>query len=228
VTVRKRQKTAIEQKHEVLMAVKQEKCGRPAVGFGEADDYPDVVEVAGPPGTGLNQEVFVFDVDANDGDSGSGGVDMDVVAVVGSDNMLVASDMPHPRETCTKFPFSKYPTAWNERCCPNCFCFVCEIKACECQVDDPSFHVCFVCLISRLHLQASPPPFFIDPRSNLKHPLQSSPRRNGLPTTAWHIPSRSGRICERRRRRLSIRICLLPCAQGSGISHCVLCLVCSV
>ena len=122
------------------MAVKQEKFGRPAVGFGEADDSPDVVEVAPPPGMGLDQEVYVVDVDADDNGNGW---DMDVVAV-GGDNMLVAGDMPHPRETCTKFLFSKHPTASNERFCPNCFCFVCETKASECQVSS-SLHVpyCF-------------------------------------------------------------------------------------
>jgi hypothetical protein len=204
------------------MAVKQEKYGRPAVWFGEADDYPDVVEVAGPPGTGLNQEVFVFDVDADDGHSGSGGVDMDVVEAVGSDNMLVASDMPHPRETCTKFPFSKHPIAGNERCCPNCFCFVCEIKACECQVDD-SYFPCVFCSRARLRMHLSPHPSspYEDRKSNLKHPFQSSTHRNGPLTTAWHIPSRSGRICVRRRRQHSTRIFLLPCARSLGISQCV-------
>jgi hypothetical protein len=105
-------------------------------GFGEANFEDEVLEVretvededgsvkaiSGTKRTASE----AFDVDAEDGDD---------IQVLGG-NVNVASNMPHPRETCTVHPFVSKPDSRqsekNMLFCSNCYCYVCQIRAGEC------------------------------------------------------------------------------------------------
>ena len=115
-----------------LVSVKKE-----PVGFGCADVGDEVVEVMSS-----RQAAAAAAAVADAARSGDGrGVgdddddDCENIEFVGG-NMVVAADMPHPRESCTRFPFLAAPSeasqALNLRHCPQCYCFVCEAKASEC------------------------------------------------------------------------------------------------
>lgn len=96
----------------------------PPKAFGEANIGDELVEMAPE-----EEEV------AASGMHGSGG-DEDFEIVGG--NLTVAAEMPHQREACTRFPFmmnGKAGTpmgAKNLTHCPQCYCYVCEVKADEC------------------------------------------------------------------------------------------------
>ena len=54
-------------------------------------------------------------------------------------NMTTMLDMPHARESCSKFPFAQpltsfymQPSRSNLKYCDYCYCYVCEIKAADC------------------------------------------------------------------------------------------------
>ena len=105
-------------------AIKQE-----PVGFGCADVGDEVVEVVNPKLSMLeaSQAAAITDTD-----------DADAVEFVGG-NMVVAADMPHPREACTRHPFHRpsamstfHFTATNRLHCDQCYCYVCEVRAKEC------------------------------------------------------------------------------------------------
>jgi hypothetical protein len=95
------------------------------VGFGCADVGDEVVEVPNPHKM-AEQPQFV-DIDLDD----------DAVEVMGG-HVTNAGDMPHPRESCPNFRFvmttiaSASSSANNMNFCPQCYCFVCEVKASEC------------------------------------------------------------------------------------------------
>ena len=50
------------------------------------------------------------------------------IQITGSTGKNALSDYPHPRHECVVKSFTKNP----EHFCPNCYCFVCDIKASEC------------------------------------------------------------------------------------------------
>ncbi|OEU06738.1 hypothetical protein FRACYDRAFT_265572 [Fragilariopsis cylindrus CCMP1102] len=50
------------------------------------------------------------------------------IQITGSTGKNALSDYPHPRHECVVKSFTKNP----EQFCPNCYCFVCDIKASEC------------------------------------------------------------------------------------------------
>ena len=52
----------------------------------------------------------------------------DDIQITGSVGINALSDLPHPRHECVVKPFKKNP----EEFCPNCYCYVCDIKASEC------------------------------------------------------------------------------------------------
>ena len=52
----------------------------------------------------------------------------DDIQITGSVGIHALSDLPHPRHECVAKPFQKNP----EEFCPNCYCYVCDIKASEC------------------------------------------------------------------------------------------------
>ena len=89
--------------------------------FGEANFGDEVVEVA-------PMETAVEVVQALASCTGSNGDDVEFVG----GNVIVASEMPHARESCTQFPFCTVPTSSNERRCHFCYCYVCDIIASEC------------------------------------------------------------------------------------------------
>eukprot|EP00966_Prymnesium_polylepis_P091511 2118216-Prymnesium_polylepis.1 len=49
--------------------------------------------------------------------------DDDDVKFVGRTGDLALADFPHARENCAAF---KYVQGQEQKCCPNCFCYVCE------------------------------------------------------------------------------------------------------
>eukprot|EP01034_Spumella_vulgaris_P021902 gene21903-27979_t len=109
--------------------------------FGQANIGDEVVEVRDPD---------AGDEDESSGNSASGGGggsavkkepvvfgddDLDIEFVGG--NMNTAADMPHQREACPQHPFgsqAKNPQdmVHNIKFCPNCYCFVCDIKTSDC------------------------------------------------------------------------------------------------
>jgi len=61
--------------------------------------------------------------------SGSGSLeDDDDIQIIGSTGKNALSDFPHPRHQCVVKPFTKNPQDF----CPNCYCYICDIKASEC------------------------------------------------------------------------------------------------
>lgn len=69
--------------------------------------------------------------------------DVDVTfAGTGQRGALVLADMPHQREACSVHSFTKMwhtncavPFMANKKACRNCYCYVCEVKALECEVE---------------------------------------------------------------------------------------------
>ncbi len=51
------------------------------------------------------------------------------IEIVGETGKNALSDFAHPRFDCVTKPFSKDPEAF---CC-NCFCYVCDVRACDCE-----------------------------------------------------------------------------------------------
>lgn len=109
-------------------------------GFGEADIDDEVVEVSDPekadddePLTGKKRSAEeAFDVDGDE-----------EIQVLGG-NMNFASNMPHPRESCTVHPFvnprQSSKTSGNMQHCPNCYCYVCQVKADDCSMWDKHYN----------------------------------------------------------------------------------------
>ena len=106
------------------------------ISFGEADIGDEVIEIRNP--NMAEQKVELASpiiqnnipgekaqISALDEDDG--------IEFVGG-NVEIAMDMPHQRESCYKFPFStsKLEVNTNQRYCPNCYCYVCEVKASDC------------------------------------------------------------------------------------------------
>ena len=61
----------------------------------------------------------------------------DGVEVVGSRGSTLAADLPHPRADCPVSPFTPSKTAkravrGNDKHCPSCWCFVCEVPVAQC------------------------------------------------------------------------------------------------
>ena len=135
-----------EEEVESPPAVKKE---YPKVGFGEADQPPDVVEVARPdwakssslapppPPPAANQPASAITID----DDGDGGDDLMVLGSTGT----FSADMPHSRCDCpvhsfkrgrrdyscptASYNFTKEEADSNKLFCKNCFCFVCQKRA---------------------------------------------------------------------------------------------------
>lgn len=53
------------------------------------------------------------------------------IEIIGG-NMTVAADMPHQREACPQFQFRFQNHPENAKHCPNCYCYVCQMKASSC------------------------------------------------------------------------------------------------
>ncbi|RYY77688.1 hypothetical protein EON63_18275 [archaeon] len=64
------------------------------------------------------------------------------ITIMGS-TLTTGADMPHPREVCPRYPFTKLTVVEiltprnthnnnNNMYCAYCYCYVCEIKAAEC------------------------------------------------------------------------------------------------
>ena len=122
--------------------------------FGEADDPDgDVVEVK-PPG---DADIRVVGKNANVVDNELATSESNCTAIVSPNNGedevevtgqtgLMSRDMPHSRHDCTVHPFSNgisssyfapivfndSKTSKNELFCPNCYCFVCDVPAKDC------------------------------------------------------------------------------------------------
>lgn len=86
----------------------------PPKSFGESNIDDEVIEVECP--YSENEIVTTND---------------DVVFVGG--NMQVATELPHPRDICMKFKFSVHGGKDNLTFCAFCYCYVCEVKASQCQ-----------------------------------------------------------------------------------------------
>jgi len=57
----------------------------------------------------------------------------DDVQILEVKNDSSISSMPHARYDCTVHPFdSAAESARHAQCCPNCFCFVCDVPSAEC------------------------------------------------------------------------------------------------
>lgn len=104
-------------------------------GFGEANIGDELIELPNP--KHLQEQSLDTDV-GNDGKKRSFAAafddDEDEIVIVG-ENMNVASDMPHQREACTRNMFKYNGTKGNQSNfahCPNCYCYVCEVKASDC------------------------------------------------------------------------------------------------
>ncbi|EKX31895.1 hypothetical protein GUITHDRAFT_82731, partial [Guillardia theta CCMP2712] len=71
--------------------------------------------------------------------NGSQEADEDDLVIVGSTGTF-SSDLPHARAHCVNRPFrstkervGKEEGGNNEMFCPNCFCYVCDVKASDCK-----------------------------------------------------------------------------------------------
>jgi hypothetical protein len=67
------------------------------------------------------------DTDAENEDNGED--DDEEIKFVGATGKNPLSDFAHPRYDCIIKPFSREPTNF----CPNCYCYVCDVKASECE-----------------------------------------------------------------------------------------------
>lgn len=73
------------------------------------------------------------------------GAEMEEDLKIVSQSGTFSSDMSHPRAHCVKYPFKVVKERvglegadGNETYCENCFCYVCDSKASECQARPPS------------------------------------------------------------------------------------------
>ncbi len=108
--------------------------------FGEANYGEEVVEVM-PPEAAPPEPIDLDHGTASKGkrkfddafQNGTGNDDDDDEIQFVGGNMQVAADMPHQREACPRCPFQRFKNVpANSTFCPNCYCFICEIKASEC------------------------------------------------------------------------------------------------
>ncbi|RYH30913.1 PDZ domain-containing protein [archaeon] len=111
-------------------------------GFGEANIADEVVEVAPEELQQENNHGASCSASAANPSGNGHAMNMDEDFEIVGGNMTAASEMPHQREACTKHPFRNYmsantrasiPTSVNLTFCLNCYCYVCEVKASECQ-----------------------------------------------------------------------------------------------
>ena len=121
---RKRRKLAEKEKlkkHGLQLKVKQE-FHVVSVGFGEADDPPDLIEIKSIDETSTKQIIQLNE----SGDFNNVGT---------SEINMGAAALPHPRSDCVIFSYSKLNTSNenNNKYCKNCFCFICNIPASECK-----------------------------------------------------------------------------------------------
>jgi len=68
-------------------------------------------------------------IDAEKNNDEEEGDDDEEIKFIGETGKNALSDFPHPRYDCVMKPFAKGPEAF----CSNCYCYVCDVKASECE-----------------------------------------------------------------------------------------------
>jgi uncharacterized membrane protein YiaA len=100
--------------------------------FGEANVDDEVIEVLPPDEETTEAGSESAAVKRSFGEAFGSGEGDDEIEFIGG-NMQTAADMPHPRESCPRHPFSRSKSVpQNKLMCAYCYCYICEVKASEC------------------------------------------------------------------------------------------------
>jgi hypothetical protein len=100
--------------------------------FGEANVDDEVIEVMPPDEETTEAGAESAALKRTFGEAFGNGEDDDEIEFIGG-NMQTAADMPHPRESCSRHPFSRAKNVpQNKLMCAYCYCYICEVKASEC------------------------------------------------------------------------------------------------
>ncbi|GFR40543.1 hypothetical protein Agub_g1116 [Astrephomene gubernaculifera] len=127
--------TLSDDEHEVLHLYKRSRSTAPEA---SSSDVVIMRDTADSDVEDISPQEFKEAVAAATGKKAGGGeeaesLEDDDIVITASYGQAATRDMPHPRPDCGVHSFTTGTSKSNSSHCSNCFCYVCDVKASECE-----------------------------------------------------------------------------------------------